>query len=628
MNEAIGMQQNQTQPRWQPTLGALVGASGTTFRVWAPRPERVELVLHLAEGDRIVPMAREGQYAVAHVADIGAGTRYRYLLAGAGPFPDPCSRSQPEGVHGPSETVDPAAFAWTDGDWQPPAPADLVLYECHIGTLTPEGTFDAAIGQLARLRDLGVTAIELMPVLSCPGRWNWGYDGVAHFAPFAAYGGPEGLRRLVDAAHRAGLTVLLDVVYNHFGPDGNYTGLYSERYLTDRHHTPWGAALNYDDVDAAEVRRFVIENLLHFVHEYHIDGFRFDATFAIVDASERHILAEIADTLHERRRVAQRPYLIAETPENDGRYLLPTAEGGYGFDGVWADEFHHAARTILQPERQGYLSHYEGTTAELARTIAQGFLREGSAESGDAPGNPQSLPARDRPWHQFVYCIQNHDQIGNRAFGQRLNVTAAHSDFTALSFLLLLLPQTPLLFQGQEFLASTPFLFFTDHSEELGRLVTEGRRREFAAFVQFSDPALRAHIPDPQDARTFQRSKLHLDEADYGAGLVMQDLYRAALRQRATDPVLIAARRGRPPLRAEAQRRAVLIEIATDAGTRLIVANFGPDVVFRYAEAERLTTILHTGEPRFGGNAVRPGLVAGEIALPAHCAALFALAAG
>lgn len=595
---------------WTPTLGALARPDGVSFRVWAPKPRRVELVLHLPGGDRVVPMEADGEYRVARVVDAGPGTRYRYRLDGGGPFPDPCARSLPMGVHGPAEVVAPGELAWTDADWRPPAYADLVIYECHIGTLTPEGTFDAAIGQLPRLRDLGVTALELLPVSSFPGQRNWGYDGVAPFAPAAPYGGPEGLRRFVDAAHRAGLAVLQDVVYNHFGPDGNYTGLYSDHYLTNKHQTPWGGALNYDDTGAAEVRRYVLENLLMFVHEYHIDGFRLDATFAMVDDSPRHILAEIADTLAAHRRLARCPYLIAETHERDGRYLRPTGEGGHGFDGVWADDFHHAVRTMIQPERQGYLAEYAGTAEELARTIAQGFLFE------------HGEPARDRPWSGFTFCIQNHDQVGNRAFGQRLNVTGAHADFLAASLLLLLLPQTPLLFQGQEFLAATPFLFFTDHKPDLGRLVTEGRRREFAAFAQFSDPAVRDLIPDPQDPRTFARSILDPDDATFGAHQLAQNLYREALRLRATDPVLVAARRGRPPLLTRARDKAVLVQFATAEGKRVIVVNLGDETAFEW-EAAALKIMLHTGEPRFGGNAVAPQTEEKRLVVPGHSAALF-----
>ena len=595
---------------WTPTLGAIVDPDGVTFRVWAPRPREVELILYLPDGDRVVPTERDGEYRVARVADAEPGTRYRYRLDGDGPFPDPCSRSQPEGVHGPSEVVDPAAFVWTDAGWTPPAFADLAIYESHVGTLTPDGTFDAAIAQLGRLRALGLTAIELCPVASFPGRWNWGYDGVFLYAPAAPYGGPEGLRRLVDAAHAVGLAVIMDVVYNHFGPDGNYTGLYSDRYLTSKHKNPWGDSINYDDVDSIEVRRFVVENLLHFVHEYHIDGFRLDATFAIIDSSPRHILAEIADTLVARRRGDRRAFLIAETPENDARYFLPTDRGGYGFDAVWADDFHHSVRTILQPENQGYLADYSGTAAELARNIASGFLNE------------KGVPATDQSWSHYIYCIQNHDQIGNRAFGQRLNVTAGHADFLAASLLLLFLPQTPMLFQGQEYLASTPFLFFTDHNEELGRLVTEGRRREFADFKQFSDPAVRERIPDPQDPRTFRRSKLDLDEASYGIGLLIQDLYRAALALRASDPVLTAARHARPTLAAESREEAVLITIEAAGGRRILVVNFGDQVTFDEPGTGGLKPLLHTGETHYGGNGVAPQLRDGQIIVPGHSAAL------
>jgi maltooligosyltrehalose trehalohydrolase len=595
---------------WTPTLGAVLTPAGTTFRVWAPRPREVELVLHLAGGDRLVPMERDGEYRVATVPDAGAGMRYRYCLDGEGPFPDPCSRSQPEGVHGPSEVVNPAAFAWTDAAWIAPEFADVAIYECHIGTLTPGGTFDAAIGQLPRIRDLGVTAIEICPVSSFPGRWNWGYDGVMPYAPAAPYGGPEGLRRLVDAAHAAGLAVIMDVVYNHFGPDGNYTGLYSEHYLTSKHKNPWGDSVNYDDVGSAEVRRYVIENLLHFVHEHHIDGFRFDASFAMIDESERHVLAEIAETLEARKRGKARAYLTAETDEHDVRYFLPTSEGGYGFDAAWADDFHHGVRTIMQPERQGYLAEYAGTTAELARGIAQGFLFE------------KGTPARDAPWPSFIYCIQNHDQIGNRAFGQRLNVTAAHADFLAASLLLLLLPQTPLLFQGQEFLASTPFLYFTDHHDELGKLVTEGRRREFAGFAQFSDPAVRERIPDPQSPDTFRRSVLNLDEAAYGIGLITQDLYRDALKLRATDPALVAARRDRPTIETAAAGKALALWFTAGGETRALVVNFGDDTALEVPGAAGLAPLLHTGQSHYGGNGQVLSIDGTRITIPGHSAAL------
>ncbi|HEX5504101.1 MAG TPA: malto-oligosyltrehalose trehalohydrolase [Thermomicrobiales bacterium] len=607
-------------PPWRPTLGAIVGPAGTAFRVWAPRPATVELVLRDAGGERVVRPRRAGEYWTATVAGVGHGARYGYRLDGAGPFPDPCSRAQPDGVHGLSAVIDPGRFEWRDGDWRPPAAAELTLYECHVGTLTPGGTFDAAIGQLPRLRDLGVTAIELLPVAAFAGRWGWGYDGVALFAPAATYGGPAGLRRFVDAAHRAGLAVVLDVVYNHFGPAGNYTGLYAERYLTDRHATPWGAALNFDGPGAAEVRRFYVENLLHWLHEYHVDGFRLDATHAIHDASPVHILAELAAAARAAARAGRAPYLIAETHENDPRYLRPLEEGGFGFDAVWADDFHHGVRTLLTGEREGYFAGYDGTAAQLARTIAQGFLYEGQADH--SLGAPRGAPARDRPWRQFVYCLQNHDQVGNRALGDRLNLAVARADYLAASLLLLLLPQTPLIFQGQEFLATTPFLYFTDHEPALGRQVTAGRRREFAGFAAFRDPALRARIPDPQAPATFLRSKLRLDEAGYGLGRACADLYAALLRLRVADPVLRAARaapRAEAPLMTLAVDQAILVEIAAGGGRRVIAANFGGAVELPSADA--LIPLVHTGEPRFGGDGRAPALRHGALALPAHHAA-------
>jgi maltooligosyltrehalose trehalohydrolase len=570
-------------------------------------------------------MRREGERWRASVPGLGAGARYKCRLDGGEAYPDPCSRSQPEGVHGPSEVVDPAAHRWGDAGWRPPDASYLVIYECHVGTLTPEGTFDAAIGQLPRLRELGVTAIELMPVAASPGRWNWGYDGAALYAPYAPYGGPEGLRRLVDAAHRAGLAVLLDVVYNHFGPSGNYTGLYSDRYLTSQRTTPWGDAINFDGPGAGEVRRFFTENLLHWVHEHHIDGFRLDATFAIYDESAVHILAELVEALKTHPRPladgadSPPPYMIAETHENDPRYLRPPERGGLGFDGVWADDFHHILRRLLTHEGGNYLGDYEGTGEELARVIEQGFYYEGQPQRRD--GKPRGAPARTAPWRSFVYCIQNHDQVGNLPFGQRLHLTASHADYLAASLLLLLLPQTPLLFQGQEFLASSPFLFFSDHEPELGRLVTEGRRRDYAGFPGFSDPVARERIPDPQDPRTFERSRLPLDEATYGAGALCADLYRELLRLRADDPALREARRGRPPLRATRQDRAVLVNLGAGEARRVLVANFGEETGLPLEGAAGLEAALHTGEPRFGGHALSPELRASSVRMPPHTAA-------
>lgn len=614
------MSTEHTNPqRWQPALGAVPGADGTHFRVWAPKPASVELVLYDGGSERTVEMHSDGEYRTAHLPDVGAGARYAYRLDGEGPYPDPCSRSQPEGVHAPSEVVHASAFAWTDGSWRPPAPHDLAVYELHVGTLTPEGSFDAAVGQLERIKSLGVTAVEVMPVASFDGRWNWGYDGVALYAPAAVYGGPDGFRRFADAAHATGLAVVLDVVYNHLGPSGNYTSLYSDHYYTSKHHTAWGDALNFDDTDSEHVRRFFVENLLHWIHEYHVDGFRLDATFAIQDDSERHMLAELSDARRQYRRTQHVPYLIAETHENDVRYIQSVAEGGFGFDAVWADDFHHIVRVMITHEREGYYQSYEGTADELAAVVQGGFFYSGQHDPN--MGEPRGTDASGQPPYHFVYVVQNHDQVGNRAFGQRLNVTASHADFLAASALLLLLPQTPMLFQGQEFLASTPFLYFTDHAPELGRLVTEGRRKEFASFAAFDDPSIRELIPDPQDPKTFQRSKLNLDEAGFGAGLLASRLYSELLTLRREDPVLKAARVEKPRIRTAAAGRAALIELSSSEGTRAVAVNLGEAQALSLPDGASYELRLHTGEPRFGGSGAGPELREKELLLPPHSAA-------
>jgi len=607
-------------PGWRPTLGASVDSGGVTFRVWAPKPGSVSLVLYGDNGETIHPMQHDGDYWIARVDGISAGQRYRFQVDG-GSFPDPCSRFQPEGVHGPSVVVDPAAFRWKHDAFQAPEPADLAIYECHIGTLTVQGTFAAAIHELPRLRDLGITAVEIMPVAAFAGARNWGYDGVALFAPSEAYGRPDDLRRLVDAAHGAGLAVILDVVYNHFGPDGNYTGVFSSGYITKRHKTPWGGAINFDGPGSAEVHRFFVENLLHWAAEYHVDGFRLDATHAIYDDSPRHILAEMREALQPLARNGRAPYLFAESHENDVTYLRTVEQGGYGMDGVWTDDFHHVVRNILQPEREGYLASFEGTAAELARVIRQGFLFEGQPDP--VTGKPRGTRAREQPWPQFVYCIQNHDQVGNRAFGDRLNHRAARDEVMAGTLLLLLQPQTPLLFQGQEFFASTPFLYFTNHSRELGRLVTEGRRSEFASFSGFSHPEIRERIPDPQAPETFLRSKLRLDEGRYGLGRMAVEFHRELLALRADDPVLHAARRTRAGLETAAVDSAVLVRIEAAGAVRWIAANFGPAVTFNLGPNAEV--VLHSAMPRFGGSGPAPVVDGPRLALPPRTAAFLRL---
>ncbi len=608
-----------TPNTWSPTLGAVVGPHETSFRVWAPRPVGVELVRYTSAGERFHALQQEGEYWSGAISGVHAGDRYRFRLEGLGDFPDPCSRSQPEGVHGPSEVVAPGDFAWSDSGWSPPLVADLAIYECHVGTFTRAGTFDGAIQDLPRLRALGVNVLELMPVASFPGRRNWGYDGAAMWAPAAVYGGPSGLRRLVDAAHSSGIAVCLDVVLNHFGPTGNYTGLYSGQYLTNRYQTPWGDAVNFDGLGSEEVRRFYIEQLLHWVHEYHIDGFRFDATHSIFDRSPRHILSEVSEALQAQPRGPTPPLLFAESHENDVRYLRPRAKAGFQFDAVWADDFHHVVRSMLHHERDGYFAAFEGTADELARVVKHGFLYEGQHDAW--MGEPRGTRARSRPPYQFVYCLQNHDQVGNRAFGQRLNITAAQADFLAATLLLLLTPCTPLLFQGQEFLASSPFQLFTDHEEELGRAVTAGRRREFGRFAAFADPATRELIPDPQADGTFERSKLDRREGEGGVGRLASSFFSALLALRSSDSVLVASRRKRPRMSTTVAGSALLVDLRNNEGRRVIALNLGEPVELRLAGARGLEVVIHSGEPRFSGNAQAPRLSRGKVWLPGHHAA-------
>jgi maltooligosyltrehalose trehalohydrolase len=453
---------------------------------------------------RTVPLEAEGGGYCGGIDKAGqAGDLYKYRFAGSKSWPDPASRSQPAGVHEASMVIDAAAFSWSDAAWSRPPFSDLIIYEMHVGAFTAEGTFQSAIDRLPHLAALGVTAIELMPIGDFPGGRNWGYDGVMLYAPAHVYGTPDDLRALVDAAHELGLAVILDVVYNHLGPDGNYAGVYHRGYYAHpKRDTPWGAAFDYG---AAPVRAFFVENAPYWIREFHIDGFRLDATHSIEDNSSAHILAEIAEAIH-----ALGGFVIAEDERNEPALITPSIRGGLGFDGVWADDFHHIIRVLLTQEREAYYANFEGNSNELAETLSHGWLFRGQTQS--ATGKPRGGETTGLLPEQFVFCISNHDQVGNRAFGERLSHVASVATYRAASALLCLVPQTPMLFMGQEWGASTPFQFFTDHSVELGRAITKGRRREFRDFAAFRDPGLLETIPDPQAEETFLNSKLRWEE--------------------------------------------------------------------------------------------------------------------
>ena len=524
---------------WQPFLGAWRAGNETRFRVWAPETSRIEVALDTsADRTLVFPLARsaDGFFQGAN-AGIRAGDLYRYRVDGRGPHPDPASRYQPQGVHGPSQVVDAGQFPWTDDQWNGSHLEDLIIYEIHVGTFTPEGTFAAARSKLPILRDLGVTAVELMPVGDFPGSRNWGYDGVALFAPARCYGPPDDLRGFVDEAHRLGLAVHLDVVYNHLGPDGAYHGVFSPYYFSRQHKSPWGAAINFDGSHSVPVRHFLIENALHWIHEYHIDGLRLDATHAMVDESPRHFLAELSAAVRASLQGCRRHVLLAaEDVRNLACVVKPESESGWGLDTVWSDDFHHEMRRCLAGDHDGYFEDFEGTAADIATTARQGWFYCGQYARyfGERRGtDPAGIPPQ-----RFVFFIQNHDQVGNRAFGDRLHHQIELAAYRAAAALLLLLPQTPLLFMGQEWAASTPFLYFTDHYPELGKLVTKGRRNEFSHFMAFADPEIRRQIPDPQDPNTFTASRLLWEEREIEPHASTLRFYQKLLALRRSEPAL------------------------------------------------------------------------------------------
>jgi len=479
---------------WERPLGATPLDDGLVeFRVWALNADDPQLRV----GDRRHSMDHAGRGIYEAKVEARAGEDYGYLLGGedGGELPDPLSRSQPEGLRGPSRIIDSRAFEWTDDDFRPHALADLVIYELHIGTFTRQGTFDGAIEHLPALAQLGVTAIEVMPIAEFPGARGWGYDGVYLSAAQSSYGGPDGFQRLVDAAHAAGLSVILDVVYNHVGASGQQALSAFGPYFSDKYSTFWGPAVNYDDKHCDPVREWVIQSATGWVADFHVDGLRLDAIHAIYDQSATPIMAELAGRVQAARVGA---LVIAESGLNDPRVIRPREQGGFGHDAQWADDFHHALRALLTGEREGYYEEF-GAVADLAKAFRRPFVHDGQYSTFRA--QRFGLPAHDRPPEQFVVFDQNHDQVGNHAFGDRLPRDAQR----LAAFCTLLSPFVPLLFMGEEYGERAPFQFFSDHiDDEIAVATREGRRREFAAFAQFAGE----QVPDPQDRATFERSKL------------------------------------------------------------------------------------------------------------------------
>ncbi len=518
------------------TQGAVLDADGVRFRLWAPGCDTVSLALE-PEG-RVLPMqAQMGGFHEIHVPGAGSGTLYRYQLPDGLRVPDPASRFQPQDVHGPSQVMDPDAYRWTER-WAGRPWDEVVLYELHVGAFTPEGTFRAAADRLDHLRLLGVTAIEIMPIADFPGRRNWGYDGVLPYAPDSSYGRPDDLKALVEAAHARGIAVLLDVVYNHFGPDGNYLPVYAPAFFTDRHKTPWGAAINYDGEHAAPVREFIIGNALYWIREFHLDGLRFDAVHAIIDDSGRHLLDELAD---RARASTTRPlHLLLENEDNDPTRLGRENGQPVHYTAQWNDDVHHVLHTAATHERTGYYADYEGDTALLGRALAEGFGYQG--QMMPYRGSARGAPSAELPPGAFVAFIQNHDQIGNRAFGERLGSIAPPEAMRALAATYLLLPQAPMIFMGEEWGAKQPFPFFCDFEGDLADAVRNGRREEFARFPEFQDPEMRDRIPDPLANATFESAKLDWSAAEGSLLSLYRDLI--TVRRQHIVPLLASITRG------------------------------------------------------------------------------------
>ncbi len=545
----------------------------TTFGVWAPRARRVDLVLRGTERHSLDGPDEHGWYSVT-VAGAGAGDDYAYSLDEGPPRPDPRSPWQPEGVHGPSRLVDHDAFNWTDHGWRGGAPLpEAIVYELHVDTFTPDGTYESTIPKLDHLVDLGVTTVELLPVVEYPGRWGWGYDGVDLYAPNAIDGGPQGLKRLVDACHARGLSVIFDVVYNHLGPSGNYLGEYGP-YFTDRYGTPWGEAVNLDGPDSDPVREFVLDNAVMWLRDYHADGLRLDAVHAIVDTSACHILEDLAvrvDALEAELGLPK--FLVAESDLNDPRIVADRSVGGYGIDAQWSDDFHHALHALLTGERAGYYADF-GSIAALGKALRQAFVYDGvySPHRRRRHGRtPVGIPET-----RFLGYLQNHDQVGNRAQGERSSMVLSDGLLKVGAALVLLGPSVPMLFQGEEWGASTPFLYFTDHDDlGLGKAVTEGRRREFAAFGW--DPE---DVPDPQDPETFYRSKLDWDELSRPPHAGLLDWHRR----------LIALRRATPELAGGK------VDVDWSEDGRWLVLTRGPVTVACNMGPERVTVRVPDGE--------------------------------
>jgi maltooligosyltrehalose trehalohydrolase len=596
---------------------------GVHFRVWAPQSRSVEVEL-IAQGkvQKIAPLSPEdgGDYFSGTMEGLAPGALYKYRVD-SGSFPDPASRFQPEGPHGPSQVVDSAAFQWTDRGWKGVSIQDLVIYEMHLGTFTPEGTWRAALEQLPELKNLGVTAVEIMPIADFPGRFGWGYDGVDLFAPSRLYGSPDDARAFINAAHEAGIAVILDVVYNHVGPDGNYLKHFSPDYFSSDYECEWGEAINFDGRNSGPVREFFISNARYWIDEFHFDGLRLDATQQIFDRTTPHILKEITEAARSAAR-GRTLFVVAENESQHARLARPAEFGGFGLDALWNDDYHHAALVAATGRREAYYLDYQGAPQEFISAVKYGFLYQGQLYSWQK--QRRGSASLDLSHKKFVVFIQNHDQVANSLRGERLHQRTGPGRLRALAALTLLSPCIPMLFQGEEFAASTPFLFFADHHPELNKLVRQGRGQFLKQFRTIATAECETLLPEPGAEATFQACKLKFSERETNSRIY--NLYRDLLRIRREEPSIRDAKFIDGAVLGE---HAFLIRYFS-GDDRLLLVNLGPDLYLNPAPEPLLAPLEGMGwrvlwsseDPKYGGSGTPPLETVANWILPGHSAIL------